>query len=164
MTRNGARPTATNAQADKAKAGVGFDGLDALVGYQLRRTQGVVHRDYLSAVEGLNLTQKQTGVLWLVECNPGVAQGALGAALDMDRATTMAVVDRLEERGLLVRRKSAVDARRRELHVTPAGAKLLARAKSRIAAHEIRLKASLSSRELKTLLILLQRLQQGAGR
>jgi len=153
-----------NAEAGTDKPEVGFGGLEALLGYQLRRTQGAVHRDYLAAVEGLSLTQKQTGVLWLVECNPGVAQGAIGAALDMDRATTMAVVDRLEERGLLVRRKSAVDARRRELHVTPAGGKLLAKAKSRIAAHETHLKASLTSRELATLLTLLQKLQQAADR
>jgi len=153
-----------NAEAGKDNADVGFGGLDALLGYQLRRTQGVVHRDYLEAVDGLSLTQKQTGVLWLVDCNPGVAQGAIGAALDMDRATTMAVVDRLEERGLVVRKKSAVDARRRELHVTPAGEKLLARAKSRIATHETRLKDSLTSRELTTLLALLQKLQQAADR
>jgi DNA-binding MarR family transcriptional regulator len=164
MTRNGDRTSRIDAEAGTASPAVDFGGLDALLGYQLRRTQGVVHRDYLAAVQGLSLTQKQTGVLWLVECNPGVAQGAIGAALDMDRATTMAVVDRLESRNLVVRKKSVVDARRRELHVTPAGQRLLAKARSRIAAHEAQLKSGLTSRELSTLLALLQKLQSFAGR
>src|SRR6187402_2839449 len=87
-----------------------YSGLDDLLGYRLRRAQGAVHRDYLASLGNLKLTQKQTAVLWLVMANPGVAQGAIGTALGMDRATMMGLVDRLEARGLLLRRRSAADA------------------------------------------------------
>ena len=77
-----------------------FEELDGLLGYRMRRAQGAMHRDYLAAVVGLNLTQKQTATLWLINGNPGVSQVQIAAALGMDRATMMALVDRLEGRGL----------------------------------------------------------------
>ena len=142
------------------KSELRLGGLDALLGYRLRRAQGSAHRDYIATVAELKLTQKQTAVLWLVACTPGVAQVEIGAALAMDRATTMAVIDRLEERGLVVRKRSSADARRRELSATAAGERLLAKVKTRIASHESRMKSRLSSQELDTLMRLLQKLQQ----
>jgi len=136
-----------------------FAGLDQLLGYHLRRAQGAVHRDYLSILGALKLTQKQTAVMWLVQGNPGVAQGAVGAALGMDRATMMALVDRLEARGFLRRIRSRVDARRRELHATPAGVQLLGLVRERIDRHETRMKGQFNTAELRTLQRLLQRLQ-----
>jgi DNA-binding MarR family transcriptional regulator len=136
-----------------------YSGLDDLLGYRLRRAQGAVHRDYLSSLGALKLTQKQTAVMWLVQGNPGVAQGAIGNALGMDRATMMALVDRLEGRGLLRRSRSGVDARRRELHATPAGLQLLELVRERISRHETRIKREFNPAELRTLQRLLQRLQ-----
>lgn len=140
-----------------------FAGLDQLLGYRLRRAQGAVHRNYLATLGEVKLTQKQTAVLWLVTSNPGVAQGAIGAALGMDRATTMALVNRLEERGLLTRSRSRVDARRRELHATVAGRRLLDQARGRIARHEALVKDSFSATELRMLQNLLERLQSLEG-
>lgn len=140
-----------------------FAGLDELLGYRLRRAQGAVHRDYLATLGEVRLTQKQTAVLWLVTSNPGVAQGAIGAALGMDRATMMALVDRLEERGLLRRSRSTVDARRRELRVTVAGRRLLGRVRRRISRHEALVKRAFSASELRTLQDLLGRLQSLDG-
>lgn len=143
---------------DRAATTLQFGGLDELLGYRIRRAQGAMHRDYMAAVTGLKLTQKQTAVLWLVEANPGVGQGEVGAALGMDRATMMTLVHRLEERGLVARRRSRSDARRRELHSTEAGARLLARARRRIAVHEQRMREKLSDSEFRTLCSLLRRL------
>lgn len=136
-----------------------FAGLDSLLGYHLRRAQGAVHRDYLAATAELKLTQKQTAVMWMVQGNPGVAQGAIGAALGMDRATMMVLVDRLEARGLLRRTRSRADARRRELQVTATGEQLLARTRQRVARHEARVKALFTPQELRKLESLLRRLQ-----
>jgi DNA-binding MarR family transcriptional regulator len=148
--------------ASKSPAGSRFDfaGLDSLLGYHLRRAQGAVYRDYLGTLDDLKLTQKQTGVMWLVIGNPGVAQGVIGSALAMDRATMMVLVNRLEKRGLLQRRRSAVDARRRELHATPAGVRLMVQVRERIARHEARMKRLFSTAEMRTLERLLQRLQK----
>ena len=78
-----------------------------------------MHRDFMAAVAGLELTQKQTATLWLIQANPGVSQVSVAAALGMDRATMMSITDRLEERGFVIRKRSTVDRRRQELYLTP---------------------------------------------
>jgi DNA-binding MarR family transcriptional regulator len=136
-----------------------FEELDELLGYRLRRAQGAMHRDYMAAVAGLDLTQKQTATLWLINGNAGVSQVSLAAALGMDRATMMSVVDRLEERGLVIRKRSNTDRRRQKLYLTPAGQSMLRKVKARIAKHEERLKSLFTAAELAALLAALQKLQ-----
>jgi DNA-binding MarR family transcriptional regulator len=136
-----------------------FEELDGLLGYRLRRAQGAMHRDYIAAVADLDLTQKQAATLWLINSNPGVSQVAVAAALGMDRATMMAIVDRLEERGLVIRKRSSTDRRRQELYLTPAGQNTLRKAKARIGKHEERFKSLFTAAELEALLAALQKLQ-----
>jgi DNA-binding MarR family transcriptional regulator len=119
-----------------------------------------MHRDYMAAVAGVDLTQKQTATLWLINANHGVSQVAIAAALGMDRATMMAVTDRLEDRNLLVRKRSTVDRRRQELYLTPAGQGALRKVKARIAEHEERFKSLFKPAELAALLAALQKFQQ----
>ena len=96
-----------------------FEELDGLLGYRLRRAQGAMHRDYMAAVADLELTQKQTATLWLINANPGVAQVSVASALGMDRATMMAVTDRLEDRGYVIRKRSVTDRRRSSVPALP---------------------------------------------
>jgi MarR family transcriptional regulator, organic hydroperoxide resistance regulator len=139
-----------------------FQELDGLLGYRLRRAQGAMHRDFMAALTDLNLTQKQAAALWLVNANPAVSQVSVAAALGMDRATMMALIDRLDDRGLIIRKRSTVDRRRQELYVTPTGQSMLRKAKTRIAAHEARFKALFKPAELATLLAALQKFQDAA--
>lgn len=136
-----------------------FEELDGLLGYRLRRAQGAMHRDYMASVADLELTQKQTATLWLINANRGVSQVSVAAALGMDRATMMAIIDRLEERGLVIRKRSTVDRRRQELYLTPAGISRLRKVKARIAEHEARVKALFKQGELTALLEALQKFQ-----
>jgi DNA-binding MarR family transcriptional regulator len=137
-----------------------FEDLDGLLGYCLRRAQGAMHRDFMAAVSELELTQKQTATLWLISANPGVSQVSVAAGLDMDRATMMSITDRLEERGLVIRKRSSVDRRRQELYLTPAGISRLRKVKSRIAEHENRAKALFKPAELTALLDALKKFQE----
>lgn len=139
-----------------------FEELDGLLGYRLRRAQGAMHRHYMAAAEDLALTQKQTATLWLVNGNAGVSQVALATALGMDRATMMSIIDRLEERGLVIRKRSSEDRRRQELYLTPAGQTILRKVKARIAKHEERFKSLFTPAELAALLEALQRFQDAA--
>jgi DNA-binding MarR family transcriptional regulator len=134
-----------------------FEELDSLLGYRMRRAQGAMHRDYMATVADLALTQKQTATLWLINANPGVSQVSIAGALGMDRATMMSVTDRLEERGLLVRKRSSVDRRRQELYLTPSGQSTLRKVKARIAKHESRFKALFKPAELAALLAALEK-------
>jgi DNA-binding MarR family transcriptional regulator len=136
-----------------------FAELDGLLGYRMRRAQGAMHRDYMATVAGLELTQKQTATLWLINANPGVSQVSIAAALGMDRATMMSVTDRLEERGLLIRKRSEVDRRRQELYLTPAGQGMLRKVKTCIVEHEERFKALFKPAELTALLEALRKFQ-----
>jgi DNA-binding MarR family transcriptional regulator len=137
-----------------------FEGLDGLLGYRLRRAQGAMHRDFMATVAGLIVTQKQAATLWLIHANPGCSQVSVAGALGMDRATMMSVTDRLQERGLLIRKRSTVDRRRQELYLTNTGVSTLRKAKSRIAEHEARFKALFSAAELGALQGALDKMQQ----
>src|SRR5687768_9605310 len=136
-----------------------FQELDGLLGYRLRRAQGAMHRDYVMAVADLNLTQKQTATLWLIGANPGVSQVTIATALGMDRATMMALVDKLQDRGLVLRKRSSMDRRRQELLLTPVGLRMLKTVKARIAEHEARFTARFKPAELAALLKALQRIR-----
>jgi DNA-binding MarR family transcriptional regulator len=77
----------------------------------------------------------------------------------MDRATMMAVTDRLEERGVVIRKRSEIDRRKQELYLTPAGQQMLRKAKSRIAEHESRFKALFKPAELASFIEALKKIQ-----
>jgi DNA-binding MarR family transcriptional regulator len=97
--------------------------------------------------------------MWLA-VQSGRCGGAIGAALGMDRATMMVIVDRLEARGLLQRVRSRKDARQRELVATPEGQRLMKKVHTRTIAHEKRLKQLFTGTELRTFERTLQKLQR----
>ena len=96
-------------------------------------------------------------MLLLVEANPWVTQSRLAAAVGRDRSTMVGVLDRLEARGLIERRKGA-DRRTNGLWLTRTGRGLLSKAKRAIAVHERRVAARLSAAERAKLLELLGRI------
>ena len=84
-----------------------------LLGYVLRRTQSAVFADFAAtfAKAGEALTPGEFGLLVLVDRNAGLSQMALARALGIDRSTLVPILDRLQARGLLVRRRSPTDGR-----------------------------------------------------
>jgi DNA-binding MarR family transcriptional regulator len=110
--------------------------LDGLLGFHLRMASAAMARDFAAAMADLGLTQKQCAVLELIDANPGISQIDMATLLGMDRATMMALVDRLDGRGLVARTASRRDRRRQELSLTADGRTLLREARGRIAAHE----------------------------
>jgi DNA-binding MarR family transcriptional regulator len=138
-----------------------FGDLADLLGYRLRRAHGAMHRDWVSTVVSkLDLTQKQAATLWLIGNNPGASQATVAVALDMDRASMMAIIDRLEERGLVSRKRSRADRRRQELHLSLDGQVRLRTVKARIARHEQRFRSLFTQDELASLLSSLQKFQE----
>ena len=131
-----------------------------IVGFHLRLAHGAVHRHFTESFADLELTQKQVSVLWLVGDHPDIAQTDLARRMRIDRATTMAIVNRLEARGCLLRGKSASDARKQTLNLTGAGAKTLVIAKDAIREHEKWLKARFSDGEVAKLIEMLARIHE----
>ena len=138
------------AAAPRLNAGL----LPGLVGYRLRLAQQNVFRDFAASVPGLS--PGRVGMLLLIEANPGVTQSRLAHAVNRDRSTMVGVLDQLEAKGLIERRRGA-DRRTNGLWLTRAGRARLARATRAITIHERRVTARLSSAERATLLALLAR-------
>jgi DNA-binding MarR family transcriptional regulator len=99
-------------------------------------------------------------VLWLVDDHPGIAQTGLSHRMRMDRATTMAIVNRLQAREYLARGKSLSDGRKQTLDLTKSGRAALVVAKDAIRQHEDWLKSRYAPKELDTLMELLTRLHE----
>jgi DNA-binding MarR family transcriptional regulator len=131
-----------------------------IVGFHLRLAYGAVYRHFTETFTHLDLTQKQVSVLWLVDDHPGIAQTGLALRMRMDRATTMAIVNRLESKSYLVRRKSTTDGRKQALSLTAAGRKALLRAKEAIRQHEQWLKSRFTQKEVTRLIELLTRIHE----
>jgi DNA-binding MarR family transcriptional regulator len=107
----------------------------------------------------LDMTQKQTGVLWMIGANAGISQVTLANQLGMDRASMMAIIDRLDGRQLLIRERSNRDGRRQELYLTPKGQKILAQSRAAVVEHEKWIATRFDKGELALLLELLQRIE-----
>lgn len=96
--------------------------LSRSLAFHVRKAQLALQRRGLRNLSSGSIGPAEFGTLVLCEENPGLAQFQIAAALDIDKASVVAVVDRLEELGWLVRRRSSVDRRRHGLYLTAEGA------------------------------------------
>lgn len=139
--------------------------LPSLLGYALRRAQSAVFGDFGAtfAQAGEALTPGEFGLLVLVDRNAGLSQTALARALGIDRSTLVPILNRLQERGLLVRHPSPTDGRTHALALTAPGTKTLAQFSRLVRVHERRIARELSSDETRLLIALLEKVRAGAG-
>lgn len=131
-----------------------------IVGFHIRLAHGAVYRHFTETFRDLDLTQKQVSVLWLVDDRPDIAQTDLAQRMRMDRATTMAIVNRLQSRSYLVRGKSKSDGRKQTLNLTNQGRDALEVAKEAIAEHERWLKLRFTDKEVEQLIDMLSRIHE----
>jgi len=131
-----------------------------IVGFHIRLAHGAVYRHFTESFADLSLTQKQVSVLWLIDDHPGIAQTGLAQRMRMDRATTMAIVNRLEARDLLVRGACATDGRKQTLNLTDGGRQMLQTAKDAIIEHERWLKSRFTDQEVTKLIDMLSRIHE----
>jgi len=134
------------------RASLAQGALPGLLGYRLRLAQQAVFRDFAASVQGLS--PGRVGLLILIDANPGITQSRLAEAVARDRSTMVGLIDLLERRSLVERRRGD-DRRTNGLWLTRSGRRLLARALRRIAAHERRIASRLSAAERRRLLRLL---------
>jgi DNA-binding MarR family transcriptional regulator len=129
--------------------------LPGLLGYRLRLAQQTVFRDFARSVA--ELSPGRVGILLLIDANPGVTQSRLAQAVGLDRSTMVGLVDTLEERELIERRRGE-DRRTNGLWLTRPGRRLLGGLKRRIEQHEKRVAGRLSAAERVQLITLLGKL------
>jgi DNA-binding MarR family transcriptional regulator len=131
-----------------------------ILGFHIRLAHGACLRHFTETFTDLDLTQKQVSVLWLVDDHPGIAQTDLAQRLRMDRATTMAIINRLQAKHFLRRDRSDKDGRKQALFLEEPGKAMLARAKTAIGEHEAWVKSRFSDKEVRQLIELLSRIHE----
>ena len=101
--------------------GLNYGILPKLLGYQLRRAQLTVFQKFAGRLREQKVTPTQFAVLVLIGANPGLTQRALSEAVATDQSTLVSLLDRLEGRGFVERRRSLHDRRYQVLNLTEAG-------------------------------------------
>jgi DNA-binding MarR family transcriptional regulator len=143
-------------RAEYAKVDLGC--LPRLLGYNLRRAQQCTWRKYAAQFGENNIRPGLFSLLVLVGSNPGIAQIELGKHLGIDKASIVALLDRLEKVGLLDRQRSTRDRRRQGIFLTARGATELAALISQVRALERQLASHFTRAEFEQFVGFLQRL------
>jgi DNA-binding MarR family transcriptional regulator len=102
-----------------------------------------VFQDFIRTLAAVDIRPAQYSVLVVIGSNRALSQTDVAELLGIERARLVRLLDRLERRGLLQRLVSPLDRRSHALKLTPAGRRLLRRAKALAAEHEARLAARL---------------------
>jgi len=133
--------------------------LPNLTGYVLRRTQLAVFDDFIRTFALLGLRPAQFSALIAIQRNPGRKQSEIAAALGIKQANFVALMDKLDQRGLTRRVRSSTDRRSHALTLTPKGAALLQKALGVLEKYERRFVSQLGSGEHERLLELLRKIR-----
>jgi DNA-binding MarR family transcriptional regulator len=95
--------------------------LPKLLGYNLRRAHQSSWRAYVNTIGEQNIRPGLFSLLVLVQNNPGIAQIELGTHLGVDKASIVALLDRLEFAELIARKRFTRDRRRQGIYLTELG-------------------------------------------
>jgi DNA-binding MarR family transcriptional regulator len=126
------------------------------LGFHLARTYG-------EALAPLGLEQRHAGMLARLAANEGKSQQALGELLGLNATRMVFLVDELEQRGLVERRRNPADRRSHALYLTDLGRDTLREVQRVTTAHEGQLGASLTGPERAQLATLLRRVADEQG-
>jgi DNA-binding MarR family transcriptional regulator len=107
---------------------LGGSAAEQRVGYSLSQLGFETSRRFGEIIATLGLEPRHFALLRAVARSEGQSQQALAELLHIPASTMVALVDALELARLLERRLHASDRRTRTIHLTPAGADVLARA------------------------------------
>jgi DNA-binding MarR family transcriptional regulator len=96
-------------------------------GHLARRFQQIAVAIFHAEIEaaGHDLTPVQYAALSTIKTHPGIDQVTLAGLIAYDRTTITGVVDRLVQKGLLVRQANSQDRRARVLQITDQGRRIL---------------------------------------
>jgi DNA-binding MarR family transcriptional regulator len=120
-------------------------------------------RQFAQELAPLGIEPRHVGMLTRLAANEGRAQQAIGELIGLNPTQMVFLVDELEGRGLVERRRNPADRRSYALYLTPAGRDMLATVRAVQAAHADRLAAALDAGERAELTTLLRRIADDQG-
>jgi DNA-binding MarR family transcriptional regulator len=131
------------------------------VGFLISQLGFFSSKRFTEALAPLGIGPREFLLLRFVAASAGQSQQALAERLDVPASRMVALVDDLEERGLVERRPDPDDRRVRGLHPTRKGGEVLKRAAEVAIDYEQKLCSGLDEGERDTLIDLLQKIQEG---
>jgi DNA-binding MarR family transcriptional regulator len=120
-------------------------------------------RQFAEQLAPLGVEPRHAGVLLRLAANEGKAQQAIGELIGLNPTQTVFLVDELESRGFVERRRNPADRRSYALYLTPAGRDMLSKVLEAGKVHQARFAASLSKSEQEQLTELLRRIARDQG-
>lgn len=133
------------------------------VAFLLSQLGAHASQQFARRIGEIGLTPQQAGLLRAIAAAPGRSQQAIAAELGTPATRLVAMIDDLEKRGVLERRRNPDDRRLHAIHLTPDGAKLLDRLRRTARAHSADLTESLDETETQQLQALLLRIADQQG-
>jgi DNA-binding MarR family transcriptional regulator len=145
---------------DPAESRAGAQGADlgrlvGHLGYFVRRAQIWIFQDFIRTLAEVGIRPAQYSVLLVIEANRGLSQSTLSETLGIERARLVRLLDGLEARKFVRRRRSRSDRRSHVLSLTVQGRRALARIKALADEHEQHLAQKVGIGSRKSLLRLL---------
>ncbi len=150
-------PQASTAKV-RARALLAQTGLPQYIGFTMRFAQAAVWTDLVKAFQPFDVRPVHYSMLLILSAAPGSRQQEIGEALSIQRPNLVALIDELEERGILRRQPHPEDRRSHALYLTDDGVVLLGKLKRVHQAHERRINGLFTAEERQALLEALARL------
>ena len=126
--------------------------------FLLKRLGMAVKGRSIDAFESTGVTGQHFAVLLVLDEGARETQGAIADALGYDRSHVVRLLDELEERELVVRKRDPDDRRRHVVKMTPTGRKTLDRLRTLVNEQEEAFLSPLNTAQRATLHELLQKL------
>jgi DNA-binding MarR family transcriptional regulator len=133
------------------------------VGFLLSSLGYAVTRQFHAVLKPLGLEPRHFAVLRAVRVLEGATQQAVASFLQIPPSRMVAILDNLEERGLVERRQRPDDRRSRAMFLTTAGEDLLARAQAVAAEFEHKVCGNMAPQERAALVGTLQEIGARLG-
>lgn len=128
-----------------------------LVGYNCRRAYLTIMPHFEERMAQFELRAVDFAVLSLLKANPNITQKRLSKAVNVSPPNLAILLDRLEERGLLVRQRNPLDKRSQTLVLTAEGTRHCTKAEKVVTELELQATSMLTEEERNVLVALLQK-------
>lgn len=133
------------------------------IGFMLSKVGNSVSERFAAIVGEFGLVPRQFFVLNLISEHQGESQQAIAESIGVAKSQMVAVVDELEQKGMLERRANPSDRRQHALYVTPRGMELREKTRAAARKHEQWIRSQLSADEARAVLAALQKIAIADG-